>query len=166
MVTAFHRVIVLVWGGRDGRSEGGRGRGRGRGRGGRGVTGAGGVALGGSVVLGVGVVYEGNMGLRVLYPEFGVGHEVVDGRSRLGLLQPLIEGDGAAECIHHPDLEERRGDRRWKRRLVRLGTDTRLLSISTGDTTEKKRFIIGSITGKFERQRIISEGAKLRNTCR
>lgn len=31
-------------------------------------------------------------------------HEVVDGCSRLGLLQPLIEGDGAAECIHHPDL--------------------------------------------------------------
>lgn len=29
----------------------------------------------------------------------------MDRCSRLGLLQPLIEGDGAAECIHHPDLE-------------------------------------------------------------
>lgn len=112
VVAAFHRVIVLVWGGRDGGGEGGRGRGRGRG--GRGVTGAGGVALGGSVVLRVGVVYEGNMGLRVLYPEFRVGHEVVDGCSRLGLLQPLIEGDGAAECIHHPDLEGRRRNRKWR----------------------------------------------------
>lgn len=110
MVTAFHRVIVLVWGRRDGCGEGGRGRGWG----GRGITGAGGVALGGGVVLGVGVVDEGNMGLGVLYPEFGVGHEVVDGCSGLGLLQPLIEGDGAAECIHHPDLEQRRGKSKRK----------------------------------------------------
>lgn len=34
-----------------------------------------------------------------------MGHEVVDGCSRLRLLQPLIKGDGAAECIHHPNLE-------------------------------------------------------------
>lgn len=40
-----------------------------------------------------------------------MGHEVVDRCSRLGLLQPLIEGDGAAECIHHPDLEGGRRDR-------------------------------------------------------
>lgn len=73
VVAALHRVIVLVWGRRDGRGE------RRRGRGGRGITGAGGVALGGGVVLGVGVIDERNMGLRVLYPEFWVGHEVVDG---------------------------------------------------------------------------------------
>lgn len=114
MVTALHCVIVLVWGGRDRCGQGSR-RGCGRGRCGRDVAGAGGVALGGSVVLRVGVVYEGNMGLRVLYPKFGVGHEVVDGCSRLGLLQPLIEGDGAAECIHHPDLEGRRTDRERER---------------------------------------------------
>lgn len=106
MVTALHSVIVLVRGGGDRRGGGGGGGGRGRGRGrrGRSVAGAGRVALGGSVVLCVGVVYEGNMGLRVLYPKLGVGHEIVDRCSRLGLLQPLIEGDGAAECIHHPDL--------------------------------------------------------------
>lgn len=45
------------------------------------------------------------MGLRILYPELRVSHEVVDGCSGLGLLQTLIEGDGAAECFHHPDLE-------------------------------------------------------------
>lgn len=99
MVAALHRVIVLVGGRRNGQG------GRGRGRRGRGVARAGRVAFGGGIVLGVGVVDQGDVGLRVLYPELGVGHEVVDGRPRLGLLQPLIEGDGAAECIHHSDLE-------------------------------------------------------------
>lgn len=81
MVAAFHSVIVLVRGGGN-RHAGGDGSGE-RGRGWRrsDVARAGGVPLGGSVVLSIGVVYEGNMGLRVLYPELGVGHEVVDGCS-------------------------------------------------------------------------------------
>lgn len=49
-----------------------------------------------------------------------MGHEVVDGCSRLRLLQPLIEGDGAAECIHHPDLEGRRERRDIQSHLVRV----------------------------------------------
>lgn len=121
MVAALHGVIVLV-GGRGGRhrrcgyddSGGGGRRGCGRGRRWRrrGVAGAGGIALGGSVVFCVGVVNEGDVGLRVFYPEFWMGHEVVDGGSGLWLLQTLIEGDGAAECIHHSDLEGKQ-ERQW-----------------------------------------------------
>lgn len=75
MVAAFNGVIVLVL-------SGGGGRvgivGRGRGRRWRGIGQAGRVALGGGVVLRVRVIDEGDVGLRVLYPELGVGHEVVD----------------------------------------------------------------------------------------
>ncbi len=48
----------------------------------------------------------------------------MDGCSRLRLLQPLIEGDGAAECIHHPDLEGRRRERERERHLVTFSHDT------------------------------------------
>lgn len=88
------------------------------------------------------------MGLRVLYPKFGVGHEVVNGCSRLGLLQPLIEGDGAAECIHHPDLEEARRDRERDRHLVTIRNDT-CVFLHSDDTTDKNRRCIGSIIGEF-----------------
>lgn len=59
---AVHSVIVLV----------GRRRGRWRGCGG-------GISLRGGVVLCVCIVDEGDVGLRVLYPELRVGHKVVDG---------------------------------------------------------------------------------------
>lgn len=61
-----------------------------------------GVALGGSVVLGVGVVDQGDVRLGVFYSKLGVGHEVVDGAPRLGFLQPLVQG--ATKRIHHSDL--------------------------------------------------------------
>lgn len=108
MVAALDSVVVHVRGRRE-RRGGGVGGGRRGGRRGRGVPGTGRVALGGGVVLGVRVVDEGDVGLGILYPELRVSHEVVDGRPGLGLLQALIEGDGAAECFHHPDLEGREG---------------------------------------------------------
>lgn len=87
MDAAVYGVIVLI----------GRGWGRRRGCG---------VSLSGGVVLRISVVDKGDVGLRVLYPELRMGHEVVDGGARLRLLHALIGRQGAAECIHHSDLQE------------------------------------------------------------
>lgn len=53
------------------------------------------------------VVDEGDAGRGVLYPKLGVRHEVVDGRSGVGLLQAFVEG--ATERVDNSDLSCRRG---------------------------------------------------------
>lgn len=59
------------------------------------------------------VVDEGDAGRGVVYPELGVRHEVVDGRSGVGFLQAFVEG--ATERVHNSDLSCRRGGRGGKR---------------------------------------------------
>lgn len=70
------------------------------------------ISLSGGVVLCVRVVDEGDVRLRVLYPELRVGHEVMDGGAGLWLFQALIGRQRAAECIHHSDLREERKGRK------------------------------------------------------
>lgn len=55
------------------------------------------------------VVDERDAGRGVLYPKLGVRHEVVDGRSGVGLLQAFIEG--ATERVDNSDLSCRGGGR-------------------------------------------------------
>lgn len=62
------------------------------------------ISLSGGVILCVRVIDEGDVRLRVLYPELRVGHEVMDGGAGLWLFQALIGRQRAAECIHHSDL--------------------------------------------------------------
>lgn len=62
------------------------------------------ISLSGGVILCVCVIDEGDVRLRVLYPELRVGHEVMDGGAGLWLFQALIGRQRAAECIHHSDL--------------------------------------------------------------
>lgn len=59
------------------------------------------------------VVDEGDAGRGVLYPKLGVRHEVVDGRSGVGLLQAFVEG--ATERVDNSDLSCRRGGAGWGR---------------------------------------------------
>lgn len=67
--------------------------------------------LPGRLVIYVSVVYEGDVGCRVLYSKLRMGHEVVDGGSRFGFFQAFVER--ATERIHHADLWKDRDRNEW-----------------------------------------------------
>lgn len=66
----------------------------------RGLTGV----LPGGLVVHVDVVYERNVGRRVLYSKLRVTHEIVDGGSGFGFFQAFVER--ATKCVHDTYLRE------------------------------------------------------------
>lgn len=88
-----HSVIVLVGRGREGGQFGVWGQSLCS------------VALGGSIVLPLCVVDEGDLRLRVFYPELRGGHEVVDWVAGLRGLQAFVGGQSVLEGIHYADLD-------------------------------------------------------------
>lgn len=74
--------------------------------------------LPGGLVVHVGVVYERNVGRRVLYSKLRVSHEIVDGGSGFGFFQAFVER--ATKCVHDAYLREEKNSVTWLNAFVEM----------------------------------------------
>lgn len=92
--------------------------------------------LPGGLVVHVGVVYERNVGRRVLYSKLRVSHEIVDGGSGFGFFQAFVER--ATKCVHDTYLRKEKNNVRCLKcnsgdcREIRMRKSQQLIALRFG----------------------------------